>query len=120
MERKWGILIMKERWGSLSDAQKVYFGILALTALAQGLSGGVLSNYFKDAYQVSAYQRGLIEFPRELPGILVIFFVASLSAFSDLRIAMVAQLLALIGIGVLGVATPSYAVMLIFIFSNTL
>jgi MFS family permease len=119
MERKWGILIMKERWGSLSDAQKVYFGILALTALAQGLSGGVLSNYFKDAYQVSAYQRGLIEFPRELPGILVIFFVASLSAFSDLRIAMVAQLLALIGIGVLGVATPSYAVMLIFIFINS-
>lgn len=110
---------MKARWNSLSDAQKVYFVILALTALAQGLSGGVLSNYFKDAYQVTAYQRGLIEFPRELPGILVIVFVAMLSAFSDIRIAMVAQLLALAGIGVLGFVTPPYAIMLIFIFINS-
>ncbi|MCT4509958.1 MAG: MFS transporter [Tepidibacter sp.] len=105
---------------NVGKVQLIYYLIIALTALGLGLSNDVISNYFKDAYQITAYQRGLIEFPRELPGVLVIVIVASLSLFSDIRIAMVAQLLSIIGIGTLGFFTPSFEIMLIFIFINSL
>ncbi|WP_432663665.1 MFS transporter [Wukongibacter baidiensis] len=103
----------------LSKVQLIYFCIIALTALSLGFSHSVMSNYFKDAYQITAYQRGLIEFPRELPGVLVIFIIAALSSFSDVRIAITAQLLSIIGIGVLGFITPPFTIMLVFIFINS-
>lgn len=99
--------------------QFIFFIIIALTAFALGLSNDVISNYFKDAYNVTAYQRGLIEFPRELPGVLVLFIVAALSSFTDIRISMIAQVLSIIGIFALGIFTPPFAVMLIFIFINS-
>lgn len=99
---------------------KVYFIILALTALGLGLSDGVFANYFKDAYNVNAFQRGFIEFPRELPGILCIVAVSILSFLGDIRIAMIAQLLSFIGIISLGFLTPTFTVMLIFLFINSM
>lgn len=98
----------------------VYFAILALTGLGSGLSDGVFANYFKDAYNVTAVQRGFIEFPRELPGILCIVVVSILSYLGDIRIAIIAQILSFIGITFLGFLTPSFAVMLIFIFINSM
>lgn len=98
----------------------VYFLIIAFTAFGLGLSGDIISNYFKDAYNVTAYQRGIIEFPRELPGLILIFVVAMLSFISDIKLSIIAQLLSIIGITVLGLFTPTFAVMLIFIFINSM
>ncbi|MBI9012883.1 MAG: MFS transporter [Clostridiales bacterium] len=111
---------MGEKIKSLSPALKIYFLIIALSALAAGLSGGVLSNYFKDVYQVTAEQRGFIEFPRELPGVLTIFVIALIAGFSDIKIAMFANVLGIVGVLVLGLFTPSYNVMLIFIFIHSM
>ena len=49
----------------------LFFLLLSAVALGNGLSDAVYSNYFKEVYQVTAFQRGLIEFPRELPGLCV-------------------------------------------------
>ena len=111
---------MLKKLENMSKVQLVYYLIIAFTALGLGLSNDVISNYFKDAYNITAYQRGLIEFPRELPGVLVIFIVASLSLFSDIRIAMIAQLLSIIGIVTLGLFNPPFTIMLVFIFINSL
>lgn len=110
---------MIKGFGKTNKVQLIYFSIIAFTALGLGFSNNVLSNYFKEAYQITAYQRGVIEFPRELPGVLVVFVIATLSAFSDVRIAIVAQLLSIIGIAVLGFVTPPFAIMLVFIFINS-
>lgn len=99
---------------------QIYFVIIALTALALSMSNDILSNYFKDVYNVTAVQRGLIELPRELPGALLIVTVFLLSFLSDIRMAMVAQVLSIIGIVALGIFTPTYNVMLIFIFINSM
>ncbi len=111
---------MLTRFKNMDKGLKIYFFILALTALGLGLSNDVISNYFKDAYGVTAYQRGIIEFPRELPGFLVIFVVAGLSFLSDIRMSMIAQLLSIIGITALGLFTPTFGIMLIFIFVNSM
>jgi len=98
----------------------VYFFILSLTALGLGLSDGIFSNYFKDAYNVNAFQRGLIELPRELPGILSIVVISLLSFLGDIRIALISQLLSAIGLVFLGFLTPPFAVMCIFLFINSM
>ncbi len=105
---------------AVSVELKLYFAAIAITALALSFTSDPISNYFKDAYDVSAYQRGLIEFPRELPGVLTTFAIAALAGFSDLRIAVIAQLLGIAGIAALGLATPPFAVMLLFIFLNSM
>jgi MFS family permease len=104
----------------MKKGMKLYFAVIAFTALGLALSNDVMSNFFKEAYNVTAYQRGLIEFPRELPGMLLIVVVAGLSFLSDIRISIIAQILSIIGLLALGVFTPSFSVMLIFIFINSM
>lgn len=99
---------------------KVFLWMIALATLGASLASSVLSNYFNEVYNVTAAQRGFIEFPRELPGVLTILVIAGLSAFSDSKLLLVAQGLSIFGILTLGLVTPSYSIMLLFIFINSL
>lgn len=98
----------------------LFFVIVAAIALGNGLSDGVFSNYFKEVYQITAFQRGLIEFPRELPGLLCAVVIGALGFLGDLKTAFIAQILSIIGITVLGLVTPTFSVMLIFLFINSM
>lgn len=98
----------------------LFFILIALVALANGLSDSVYANYYKDVYQVTSVQRGFIEFPRELPGILCVLLITLLSFLGDLQLALLAQLLALVGVTVLGLTTPPFSLMLVFLFINSL
>ncbi len=99
---------------------KIYLAIVAATAFMLGLSDVILANYFYDAYNVSASVRGMIEFPREIPGILCVVLVSMLSFLGDIKIAIIAQILSLIGLSVLSLITPPFAIMLIFLFLNSM
>jgi hypothetical protein len=89
----------------------LFFFITGLTGLAMGLSDGIFSNYFKDVYNVDAMARGLIEFPRELPGLLCLVVISAGAFLGDVRMAILAQGLMLVGITVLGLVTPPFAIM---------
>ncbi len=97
----------------------IFFAITAISAFGLGLSNNVMSNFFKDAYNVTAFQRGFIEFPRELPGLIAVLLIGSMSFLSDIKISIIAQILSLLGIAVLGLTTPVFNVMLVFIFINS-
>lgn len=99
---------------------RIFIAIVALSTLGLSLTSGVLSNYFNEVYHVTPAQRGFIEFPRELPGVLTIFLIALLSRFSDVKLLIVAQILSIAGILTLGLWTPTYGIMLLFIFINSL
>ncbi len=99
---------------------KIFLLAVAMTALALGFSDVIFSNYFKEVYNVNAFLRGLIEFPRELPGVLCILVFSALSFLGDIRLTIVAQILCISGLAVLGFITPSFWVMLIFVFINSL
>ncbi len=94
----------------------LYTVIISLVALGMGFSDSILANYFADAYDATATQRGFIEFPRELPGVLAVFAIASLSRLGDIRITMVSQFLAFAGIMTLGLTTPEFYTMTFFLF----
>jgi MFS family permease len=97
----------------------IFFAIVALSALGLGFSDRIFSNYFKEVYFVTALQRGFIEFPRELPGILCVFIIGWLSFLGEIKTAIIAQILSVIGLVFLGFITPSFSVMLIFLFINS-
>ncbi len=98
----------------------LFFILITAAALGNGLSDAIYANYFKEAYQVTTVQRGFIEFPRELPGMLCALVIASLSAWGDLKASLVAQVLACVGLTALGIFTPSFGVMLLFLFINSM
>ncbi|MDR0425227.1 MAG: MFS transporter [Clostridiales Family XIII bacterium] len=107
---------MKRHSYSPETGIKIFLVISALVGLAMGLSDALFANYFKEAYDINAQQRGFIEIPRELPGILSVLFIAALSRFGNVRSAVAAQIMSLAGMAVLGFSRPEYSVMLFFLF----
>lgn len=108
----------------MTDKQKkdlyLFFIVIAAVNIAIGFSDGLFSNYFKEVYNTNGLQRGLLELPRELPGVIVFFLVSAVACFGDITIAIAAQALAAIGLMVLGFITPPFAGMLVFLFINSL
>lgn len=98
----------------------LFLVLISVAAFGNGLSDGVYGNFFKDAYNVTAAQRGFIEFPRELPGLLCALVIAGLSFLGDVRIALIAQVLACVGVTALGLFTPAFGIMLVFLFINSM
>lgn len=110
---------MNQSKSTMSKSMILFFILVAFIAVGKGLSDSIFSNYYKEVYSVTATQRAFIEFPRELPGVLCALIIASLSSLGNLKIALFAQILSCIGITALGFFTPSFAVMLIFLFVNS-
>jgi MFS family permease len=98
----------------------MFFILISAVALGNGLSDGVYSNYFKEVYHITAFQRGFIEFPRELPGLLCAIVIGALGFLGDLRVTFIAQIFAVIGVTMIGLFTPAFGVMLIFLFVNSM
>lgn len=94
----------------------MYLIAISAIALANGFSDSLLSNYFNDVYSISASQRGFIELPREFPGVISIFIIASIARLGDIKIAIVSQVMCFIGIMLLANTTPTFYVMTMFLF----
>ena len=76
--------------------------VFVLAALFLGQYGGgvfdlILSNFLRDSQNLVAEQRGMLELPRELPGILSLFAVSALFLLNEVRIAAVSCLLMCLG-----------------------
>ena len=99
---------------------RLFVLVLICTALATGLGSNIFSNYFKEAFLVDSVQRGFLEIPRESPGILCMVFVAALGWLGNLRLSILAQLLSLVGLTVMGLFSPSYGVMMVFLLIQSL
>jgi len=111
---------MFKRFKELDHGILIYLAIVALSGLAMGLSNAIYSNYLKEVYEINAQQRGFIELPRELPGVLSILLIASLARLGDIRMSMVAQAFSALALLILGLFIPSYSYVLIltFLFSS--
>lgn len=105
---------------SKKRAVRLFTLVIALTALANGLGSSIFSNYFNEVYHIDSIQRGFIEIPRESPGVLCMALVAALGSLGSLWMSVVAQLLLLTGLVVMGLFSPSYGVMLVFLFIHSL
>lgn len=99
------------------DSSLFYFliGILFL-GINQGILNSTFNNYLYDNFSIIASARGMIEFPRELPGFLLVFITGVLACWSARSWAVLVGLLSAIGIGGLGFLSPNMEVMLGWMF----
>lgn len=88
--------------------------------ISSGVFMGVLNNYLHEILHISKTGRGLIEFPRELPGLLLILLIALLQRFSEVRILRLAFGFALLGvIGIVFTGTARYSAIIMMTLWST-
>lgn len=80
--------------------RKVMVAVLAALFMAQlgaGIYDLLFTNYLSDVQGLDAQERGFLELPRELPGVLSLLVMGSLFFLNEVRLAAVSVLLAAIG-----------------------
>lgn len=102
--------------------KKVYLYVLALACLAigSGLSFSIFTNYFKEVFDVGADVRGILELPREAPGMLMVVIFSLLAFMHDIKIMILALFLMLGSILYLGLFSPTYYIMIALLFVGSL
>jgi len=88
---------------------------MALLGASSGMMETTFNNYVSDIFNLGADARGVLEFPRELPGFLTALFAGLLFFLAETRIAGFSALA--VGFGLLGLAFigPHWAGMLLFL-----
>ncbi len=94
----------------------LFLALVAAVALATGIRDSVVSNYVKEVYAADSFRRGVVEAVCEVPGILCTVIIALLSFLGDFRLSLLSQVVALAGFVLLGLFTPAFAVVLLFLF----
>ena len=102
--------------GKLQRHPQLVAFLLAVFAL--GVSNGVFqttyNNYLNDVFEISATQRGALEFPREFPGFLVALLAGALFFLAENRVAALAAIFTGLGMIGLGMIDQSWAALLVF------
>jgi predicted MFS family arabinose efflux permease len=97
--------------------------LFAIASLAMGVAysliDSILNNYLNERFTLSGFERSFLEFPRELPGFLVVFISALLWFLSSQRLGAVSMILGLAGTVLVGFFSPTYAILVacLFIYS---
>jgi len=69
------------------DAKVIrYLSVILVSQVAYCLYRGIQDNYLSEILHVTPFERGIVEFFRELPGFLVVAFLALMYRFSDSKI----------------------------------
>ena len=98
---------------------RAFFLSMVTFALAYGLYKGIIDNYLAEAVGMSGFDKGVSEFFREMPGLLLIFVLALLYMFSAERIYRIGAVFMLIGMAAQAVvpADRVLVILCIFVFS---
>lgn len=86
----------------------------AFIGVSQSIDASVFNNFLSDTFRLTVSQRTILEFPRELPGFLVVFVSGALLFLGDVRIASLANMLAAFGMFGLGHFSSDFYVMMMW------
>ncbi|NPV56333.1 MAG: MFS transporter [Anaerolineae bacterium] len=114
------IVAIRARVAAIPEQLRLF--ILASFAIGISLSlfDSVFNNFLDARFSLSGFQRSFLEFPRELPGVLAIFISTALWMLCSRRLSAVAMLMMVAGSLLVGYASSSYGVMLIWLFIYSL
>ncbi|HPF20350.1 MAG TPA: MFS transporter [Syntrophomonas sp.] len=92
--------------------------LFGLSSLMMGMYAGLydpsFNNYLAHVHNVSEVARGGLEFPRELPGFLVVFLFTALVFLADTRIAAFSALLVSLALWGQGFLAPNMAAVVVW------
>lgn len=94
--------------------------LFALASLAMGMAYSVMdatfNNFLNARFSLSGWERAFLEFPRELPGFLVVFVSAAVWFLCSRRLGALSLALGAAGALLIGFVSPSFFVMAIWLF----
>ena len=80
---------------------------ILITGLSYGLYKGVLDNYLSEVVMMSEMDRGVMEFFRELPGVMLIFILAVFFMMSAETMYKAGAVIMLVGMGMHAIVPPT-------------
>ncbi len=89
------------------SAYRAFFLSLLITGLAYGLYKGMIDNYMAEIVSMGEFDRGVAEFFRELPGLLLIFILAAFYQQTAENLYKAGAVIMLIGMLMLPVFPPT-------------
>ena len=101
---------MFSKWKSIfkdGTSYKVFLLSILVASLGYGIYKGVIDNYFAEIVTMTEMDRGITEFFREIPGLLLVFILALLYRFSAEQIFKIGAVVMLIGLGMLSIVPPT-------------
>jgi len=107
------------KMGFLRGIDRNYFFFLLSTAfigIGQSVDGAILTNYLKEGLGMMILERSALEFPRELPGLLMVIVIGLLSFLGDVKTMLIGNVLSAIGMLSLGLIPPEYSWLIVAIF----
>ena len=107
---------IKNKLSGLPQDFRLFLAATFVFGFAQSIVDSTFNNFLNETFFITDFQRGFLEFPRELPGFLVIFISALLFFLGSRRQAFVANLLCAFAILLIGFCSPGFSVMLIWLF----
>lgn len=99
---------------------KVFLTSLLITGLGYGIYKGIIDNYMAEIVGMGEFDRGLAEFFREIPGLMLIFILALFYTFSAEKLYKLGAVIMLAGMAMLGVVTPTKLLVTIAICTYSL
>ena len=95
---------------------RAFFLSVITVGLSYGLYKGVIDNYLAEIVGMSGFDKGVSEFFRELPGLLLVFILAALYMYSAERIYKIGAVFMLAGLASQAVVPPSRVLVILCIF----
>jgi len=86
---------------------KVFLISILITGLSYGLYKGMLDNYLAEIVGMGEMDRGVTEFFRELPGVLLIFILAAFYMFSAEKLYKIGAVIMLVGMAMQAALPPT-------------
>ncbi|MHB9155379.1 MAG: MFS transporter, partial [Endomicrobiales bacterium] len=111
---------MKKTLLSLPRDFLLFLLAVACIGFAQSIVDAAFNNFLSERFAITTLQRSLLEVPREVPGLLVIFVSALFFFMCNRTLAALSQFLAAAGIFLIGLFTFSYSSMLVWLFAFSL
>ena len=95
---------------------RALFLSLALSAIGFGLYKGVIDNYMAEVVRMNELDRGVTEFFREVPGLLLVLILAIFYHFSAERMYKMGMVIMVIGMIMQAMISPVKALVILAIF----
>ena len=99
---------------------KIFAAASLMMGMAYSMIDATLNNYLNARFTLSGFQRSFLEFPRELPGLLVVFTTALLWFLCSRRLGVLAMVLGMVGSVLLGYFSPTYTILVMWLFVYSL
>ena len=95
---------------------KPFLMVVLFLGLAYGLYHGIQDNYLAEIVSITEFERGVVEFFREIPGLVLVFVLALMYRFTETKVLKISIGILMVGlVGLLLAGTNKFFVILVMV-----